>query len=332
MVRLFCGVIKRFNIMAVSRFTVAVANTAVRFRFIKNSYRFKRAMGYPARYLRPVTYGDKMQWRKLFERDPRFVIFCDKKALRDYVERMRVPIKMAEIYWYGHDANAIPFDSLPNRFVLKPSHLSGRFWLCDDKRKFDIDQAKTEAARWMRRTHGLSGKEWAYRHVQRGLIAEEYLPTPKGQVVPPEYRVFCFAGEPTVFQFNHAKLTDDFSLGFYDPTWQKLPWCAADDGTKFVAEKTQPKPVFLDEMCQISRQISSGFGHMRIDFFGVGGQPYLAEITPYSGSGCMVWVGEDSDIDDRTIDRELGALWPIPTRPVLHELADAWSLLPRRMA
>lgn len=289
-------------------------------------------MGYPARYIRPVTYGDKMQWRKLFERDPQFAVFCDKMMLRDYVKRMNLPLKMAEVYWYGHDARAIPFDHLPERFVLKPSHLSGRFLLCDDKRQFDIDHAKTEAARWMRRVHGRSGREWAYAQVTRGLIVEEYLATRDGLVVPPEYRVYCFAGQPKIVQLSVGKLTDNGSLTFYDPNWRQLPWRAIVDGDSRAVGKPQPKPAFWEEMFRVAAQVSGDFGHMRVDFFDVMGQLHLAEITPYSASGGLIWVGAEADDRDRSIDHEMGALWPTPTRPIWRELIDAWRFRSSRKA
>lgn len=311
---------------------IAVANSLVRLRHIKNSYRFRRAMGYPPRYIRPVTYGDKMQWRKLFERDPRFAVFCDKMMLRDYVKRADLPLKMAKVYWYGHDAEAIPFDSLPESFVLKPSHLSGRFLLCDDKRRFDIDHARTEAARWLRRVHGRAGREWAYAQVTRGIIAEEYLATPDELVVPPEYRVYCFSGQPKLVQLSIGKLTDDADLTFYDANWRQLPWCAIIRNERTDVGQPQPRPPFWEDMCRIAAKISGDFGHMRVDFFDVMGELYLAEITPYSASGGLIWVGAEADDSDRSIDQEMGALWPTPTRPIWRELIDAWRFRSARKA
>lgn len=264
-----------------------------------------------------------MQWRKLFERDPRLIEFCDKMALRRYVDRMGLDARMASVHWYGHDADAIPFDRLPAWFVLKPAHLSGQFKLCDDKSRLDVDAARQSAGRWLRRTHGQAAKQWAYKHAKPGVLVEEYLRSPPGHVVPPEYRVYCFDGEPEATSLSWGKLTGNGQFAVYTPDWRRLPWCLVHKGRRHPPSGPLDKPVFLDQMLDIARQISRGFGHLRVDFFDVAGRLYLAEVTPYTGSGYLEFIPCGDSACGRSIDDSWGDLWPIAQRSLTCEFATA---------
>ena len=50
---------------------------------VRSSYR--AFSGRSPRLLRPQLFTEKMQWRKLFDLDPRFAVLCDKVAARRFI-------------------------------------------------------------------------------------------------------------------------------------------------------------------------------------------------------------------------------------------------------
>src|SRR6516225_10716995 len=87
--------------------------------------------------IRPKTFQQKILYRKLFDRRPLLTKFADKYAVRDYVaERVGSHI-LPELYYSTTEPETIPFDKLPSRFVIKPTHGSGWVELVTDKSRID---------------------------------------------------------------------------------------------------------------------------------------------------------------------------------------------------
>src|SRR5262245_18934254 len=91
----------------------------------RNTRKYRRWFGRRPNYLEPRLYSEKIQWRKLFDRNPLFPVFCDKLAVRAYVEKRAPNLRLSKILWSGGDAREIPYASLPDRYVIKPNHRSG---------------------------------------------------------------------------------------------------------------------------------------------------------------------------------------------------------------
>ena len=74
---------------------------------------------------RPRRYTEKMQWRKLFDLDPMYLVFCDKVAVREYVAERVGADAVVPILWLGGDPDALPFAALKPPYIIKCSHGSG---------------------------------------------------------------------------------------------------------------------------------------------------------------------------------------------------------------
>ena len=85
----------------------------------------------------PGDFNEKIQWLKLHYRNPLMVTCADKWAVREFV-RQRIGEKyLAECLGVYDDVQKIPFERLPNQFVLKATHGSGWNIICPDKSKID---------------------------------------------------------------------------------------------------------------------------------------------------------------------------------------------------
>ena len=103
---------------------------------------FKSRFGYSLDWDNPRTYNEKLQWLKLNDRNPDYIMMVDKYEVKQYVAS-----KIGEEYiiktlgvWNHFDE--IDFEELPNQFVLKCTHDSGGLVICTDKSALDIPAAK----------------------------------------------------------------------------------------------------------------------------------------------------------------------------------------------
>ncbi len=92
--------------------------------------------GYKLNLENPVTYNEKLQLVKLYYKHPLLTKLVDKYTVREYVHKI-CPDILNELYWEGFNPNEIPWDNLPDKFVIKVTHGSGYNILCTNKNKIN---------------------------------------------------------------------------------------------------------------------------------------------------------------------------------------------------
>src|SRR4051794_21598235 len=70
----------------------------------------------------PKTYNEKLNWMKIYYRNDLMPLCADKYTVRQYVKDRGCEELLNELLWSGFDANEIPFDDLPQKFVIKVTH------------------------------------------------------------------------------------------------------------------------------------------------------------------------------------------------------------------
>lgn len=145
----------------------------------------------PLHLFRPRRFTEKMQWRKLFDLDPIYVVFCDKVATRDYVSQRVGSDAVVQMLWLGSDPVALPFDKLRPPYIIKCSHGSGMNIVV---RGNDNDYAaiRTQLGRWLAIDYGIELYEPGYCAVPHRLLVEPLLTHQGG--FPIEYKFFMFDG------------------------------------------------------------------------------------------------------------------------------------------
>ena len=73
----------------------------------------------------PMTYNEKLQWLKLYDRNPAYSILVDKYLVRNYVSDMIGEDYLVPLLGVWDNPEEINFNDLPNQFVLKCNHDSG---------------------------------------------------------------------------------------------------------------------------------------------------------------------------------------------------------------
>ena len=98
-----------------------------------------------------------------------------------------------------------------------------------------------------------------------------------------DYKIFCFNGEPKVMFVASDRTSDNVKFDYFDMQFHHL-----DIGQKYPhAEAPLRKPKTFEQMIELSKVLSKGFPHVRMDFYEVDGHLYFGEMTFYHFSGFM---------------------------------------------
>ena len=109
------------------------------------SRRFRASMHRELDLSNPVTFNEKLQWLKLYDRRPEYTMMVDKYLVRDYIANKLGEEYLIPLLGVWDDPDEIDFDSLPDRFVLKCNHNSGLgMCICKDKSALNIKKVKAD--------------------------------------------------------------------------------------------------------------------------------------------------------------------------------------------
>lgn len=257
---------------------------------IKIQYRL--ATGKSLNLHTPTRFTEKIQWYKLYYRDPLLVKCSDKYAVRDYISQKGLMDILVPLYGVYDKAEDIDFRELPDKFVLKTNNGSHTNILCDNKEKLNKQETIKTLNQWLTKRSSKLGREWSYYDIQPKIVCEKLLDKDMNNDLI-DYKFFCFNGEP----FYLHVITERFlpggpKLGLYDLDFNKLPYRRPDIA---LINNEVEKPKNFERMIEIARILSKDFPHVRVDLYNIDGQIYFGELTFYSGSGYKIYVPEEFD-------------------------------------
>ncbi|MFA9476539.1 MAG: ATP-grasp fold amidoligase family protein [Filomicrobium sp.] len=300
------------------RLSDALFNTLIALRWNHNTRTFARNLGYMPNYAAPRSFSEKMQWRKLFDRNSLFPLLSDKLAVRDYVRARAPDLVLPKIYWSGGNPEAIPFDDLRPPFVIKPNNRSGRIILVREKSDLDRKAILRAARKWKRtRSHGWRFSEWAYSRVPNRILIEEFLSTSDALVPPPDFKVFVFHGVVEFIYFSQGRHSDRGRLrGLYSRDWQHMAVDRWSKRSRVTLQGDVPRPGRLADLIAAAEAIAADLDHLRVDLYLVGDKIYFGETTVYAYSGRATWFPKNANTDPappRFVDDDFGARWTLPS-------------------
>lgn len=257
--------------------------------FVKLIYR--QITGKKLELNHPVTFNEKLQWLKLYDRKPEYTLYVDKYEVKKHVSKILGEEHIIPTIGVYHSIDEIDFDSLPNQFVLKCTHDSGGIVICKDKSTLDKKQALEKLHDGILKNFYWLNREWPYKNVKPRIIAEPYLEDSDGELK--DYKVFTFNGEPKLIEIDYNRFKGHLR-NLYDVEWNRL-----DVTIQFPTDKNKKfdKPVVLEQLLDMSRQLSKGIPHVRTDFYIVNDRIYFGEMTFYHGSGFEKILPESFDVE-----------------------------------
>lgn len=235
--------------------------------------------GYALDLKAPQTYNQKLQWIKLYDKNPLMPKCCDKYAVREYVTNMGCGDILNELYWDGFDPDEIPYDTLPDKFVIKVTHGSTFNIIVHDKSTLDKKDVSRKIKKWLHARFIACYGEWFYGIEKPRIIVEKYLDPGNGQDLY-DYKIFCFNGKAKLIDIHSGRF-GEHKRNVYDLDWNFLD----NVHLKYEHGETIPKPSVLPELLQYAEKLSAPFLHARVDFFIVKDKIYFGEITFTNGAG-----------------------------------------------
>lgn len=273
------------------------------------SLQYKIKTGRKLNLKNPQRFTEKLQWYKVYYRDPIMKQCVDKYEVRKYVEECGLGSILNECYGVYSSPDEIDFRKLPDSFVLKDTLGSGgnSVIIVPDKSKLNVEQAKQQMAQWVAESTRAKhpGREWVYDGIKHRIVVEKLIAGDKDGDLP-DYKFFCFNGTPVCLYLmkNYTMHHEQGILGFLTPEFELLPAHRKD----FAPLVEQPeKPVNYEKMVEIANSLSQGFPHVRVDLYNVDGTIIFGEMTFFNASGYTQFEPDDFDF-------QLGSFFQLPKK------------------
>ena len=249
-------------------------------KYVKKAYRL--AFGKELDLDNPVTFNEKLQWLKLYNRKPEYTAMVDKYEAKKFVADLIGEEYIIPTLGVWDKFEDIEFDKLPDKFVLKCTHDSGGLVICRDKSRLDMAVARKKINKSLRRDYYMANREWPYKNVKPRIIAEQYMEDSTTAELR-DYKFFCFDGEVKALFIatDRASATEETKFDFFDADFEHLPFINGHPNAKVQPEKPQQ----FELMKQLAAKLSADIPHVRIDFYEVDGKVYFGEITFFHWSG-----------------------------------------------
>lgn len=273
---------------------------------LRLQYRLK--MGFWPDFKHPKRFTEKLQIYKMKYRNPLMPICVDKYRVREYVKSKGLESILNELYGVYDKAEDIPFDKLPNDYVIKTTDGSGgnNILLVRNSSELNIAHTINTVNSWLGVKDINAGREWAYTVSETSRIIVEALIKSDTDLL--DYKFFCFSGRAYICQVISNRFTNE-TIDFFD-----LNWKHRDNLVGFLDANSRIGNSRIDihcppnftQMIKIAETLSADFPFVRVDLYNVNGLIYFGELTFYPASGYGYFTQDD-------FDYELGALLDLNT-------------------
>lgn len=170
--------------------------------------RFRKCHGYRLDLENPKSYNEKIVLRKIYDRNPLFPILSDKYRARKFViERLgekvggEIPVPLLFVTENPED---IPFDELPEEYIVKPNHGSGWSIMIDSSHKAEPGEIVARCRKWLGMTYGERYMEWAYSQVKPLIMVEKLLKDSRERLAP-DFKFYVFHGTVQMVYVLHDR-------------------------------------------------------------------------------------------------------------------------------
>lgn len=240
----------------------------------------------------PKTFNEKLQWLKLYNKNPLYTTLADKYGVKEYIAD-----KIGEEYliptlgvWDKFDD--IDFDTFPNEFVLKCTHDSGGLVICKDKSKLDIESARRKISKSLKTNYFWHAREWPYKNVKPRIIAEKFMKDRDFDNLN-VFKIFNFNGEPKIIQTIQNDKMPNETIDYFDTDWNLLDLKQNYPNS----QNPLPRPGTLTKMLDLARILANDTApFIRTDFYEINDKVYFSEFTFYSDSGFAKFTPEEWDL------------------------------------
>lgn len=235
----------------------------------------------------PQTFQEKLQWLKLYDRNPEYTRLVDKLLVKEYVASKLGEKYVIPLLGVWNSPEDIDWDALPDKFVLKTNHAGGNTGvvICCDNKNLDKKSVITKLKISLKNDIYHNYREWPYKDVKKKIFAEAFIETEQNNKDLIDYKWYCFNGEPLYCQVIQGR-TQKETIDFFDTKWHHQEFVGLNPAVGNSEIPPSP-PLYLKEQIAIAKTLSQGIPFSRIDLYEANDKIYFGEITlyPFSGYG-----------------------------------------------
>ncbi len=262
---------------------------------IKIQYRIK--LGRRLNLKDPKRYTEKLQWYKLYYKDPLMIKCVDKYDVRSFVEENGCAQILNLCYGVYNSFDEIEFSKLPNSFVMKDTLGGGGngVIIVKDKSSLDMEKLRDTCNYWTsQKLVRDGGREWPYyKGKKHRIIVEKHIESNEVDGGLIDYKFFCFNGKVEyLYVIADRKLGEGAGFGILDNDFNKIDVIRCDE---FPLTRDIKKPDAYEEMVEIAEKLSKTFPGVRVDLFYQDGKIYFGEMTFFDGSGYFRFNPDEFD-------------------------------------
>ena len=236
----------------------------------------------------PRTMGEKINWLKLFYRNPLWYEITDKIKAKEFIIKYLRDAKIAnperyvvKTYQVVKLTSELDLGKLPNKFVLKTNNDSGSVFICE-KGKTNFEEVFKKLDIAVNRQYSSGNYEWIYDKIESRIFAEEYLTPFEGNDLF-DYKIQTYNGK-----FGYCLLCSNryanVKMDLFDSDFNNLDIINSSPHNK-KNKLIFNKPKQWDEMKHICQLLGKDFPTLRVDCYNTSEGIKIGELTLFDGSG-----------------------------------------------
>lgn len=274
------------------------------FPFLWCKHLYKENLGKVTDFSKPKDINEIIQWLSFYTDTSLWTMLADKYAVRKYAAERAGEEILVPLLGKWDKAGDIDFDSLPDKFVIKPNNGCYDTIIVKDKKKANFDEIRQRLDYSLKKRFGFEKAEPHYLRIKPFIIAEQLLETNEEGGLK-DYKIWCINGKPhSILLCTNRDASGHSDLMQYDLLWNRHPeWISSS----FRNESVCAKPENLEDMLNFASKLSANIPQVRVDFYNINGKIYFGEMTFTSNFGMMPYFTQD-------FLNEMGAQCVLPNR------------------
>ncbi len=271
-----------------------------RWRYDRRYHRkFYELHGYELNEDSPSTFSEKIFYRKKYGNFDAMALYSDKYAVREYVKSVIGAEYLVPLLGVYTKLTIEDLDNLPNKFVVKTTHGSGKrhIEIVRDKSSHNLLALVKKMNHALTLDFGYARRELWYTKIPKKIIIEEFLES--GTDTPDDYKFHCFAGTELYIAVDEGRF-EHHKRSVFNAEWELTDIRL----NSFMPIGLRAKPDNFDLMKKLVRKLATGFDYIRVDIYSVNGKIYFGEFTHAPANG-MEQLKPDS------MNELWGKLWEI---------------------
>ena len=247
--------------------------------YLKLMYKLK--MKEKINFDNPQTFNEKLQWLKIYDRNPKYTNMVDKVETKKIVENVigkEYIIPSVAVY---DNPKAIKWDELPKQFVIKCCHDSGGLAIVKNKELANKKAILKKIKKYYKRNYFYNLREWPYKNIKPKILIEKYMQDGNTNQLN-DYKLMCFNGKVKCsFVCSNRNSKEGLCVNFYDRDWNPMPF--ERHYPKNNIEFSKPKQ--YANMVRLAEKLAKDIPFVRVDFYIINDKVYFGEMTFFPGSG-----------------------------------------------